>query len=165
MVGVGGVVTLQHKLEDIKHAGNANIIFNCAWKLNYVHFIYPRIVGKLSNCSLSDMRKVQRFPNLTNFHKYTRFTTIVETIKFDWNNQTNQYNAHVELFLDLQKVINQLCYGCVYLFSRFIWIGLNMISAQKIAVILPGIFHNQKKLPRPWVARSRLLSCLSAYCK
>ena len=54
--------------------------------------------------------------NLTNFHKYTRFTKIVETIKFDWNNQTNQYNSHLELFLDMQKVYkpNQL-WLCIFI--------------------------------------------------
>ena len=92
---------------------------------------------------------------MTNFRKYIRFTTIVETIKFDWNNQTNQYNSHLELFLDLQLWL------CIFIFQIYLNGAKIWISTQKMAVILPGIFHKQKKFPRPWVARSRLVSCLS----
>ena len=114
-----------------------------------------------------------RHENLTNFHKYTRFRTILETIKFDWNKQTNQYNSHLELFLDLQKVYqsNHL-WLCIFTFQIYLNEAIIWNSTQKIAVILPGIFHNQKKFPRPWVTRSRLLSCLggndlvkSVYCE
>ena len=49
-------------------------------------------------------------------------------------------------------------YFQIYLNGAKIW-----ISKWKIAVILPGIFQYQKKFPRPWVARSRLLSGLQQF--
>ena len=59
--------------------------------------------------------------NLTNFRKYTLLTTIVETIKFDWNNQTNQYNSHLKLFLDLQKVYQSTqLWLCIFIFQIYL---------------------------------------------
>ena len=80
-----------------------------------------------------DMWKVNKFPRPRNwiFHKYMQFTSLVDIITFDWNNQTNQYNSH--LFVVLQKVYQSIqLWLCIFIFHIYLNVAKIWNSALKI---------------------------------
>ena len=84
---------------------------------------YTPLVPPVLKCRHEKSKKVSTTQNLnlTNFRKYTRFTTIDKTMQFNWNNQRTQYSSNLELFLDLQKVYQStLLWLCIFIFQIYL---------------------------------------------